>query len=249
MEGARCKVLPRIADHKGLLCTVPLVLPKTVVHKRVVWQYSNADWEGLKRTLELTDWSWLKDVGPNDGAQRLTDLILRLAKASIPQRVLCDRKSTHPWLNDRVAKLVESKHTAEGTAEEEECKRLCSTGIVEEFGKYVSRERKALQEMRRGAKAWWAGIWRLLQQKSAISSIPALRDSENRWVLDAKTKANLFVSTLSKKCQLGTTETNHYSELESSGYTPQRELSKVQVKHAEEVLKALREDSGANYKI
>ena len=37
---------------------------------------------------------------------------------------------------------------------------------------------------------------------------------------------------------------NHYSELESSGYTPQREPSKIQVKHAEEVLKTLREDSG-----
>jgi hypothetical protein len=143
-----------------------------------------------------------------------------------------------------VVKLVEAKHAAEGTPAEEEYNKRCSAGIVEEYCKYVSREREALQEMRPGAKGWWAKCRRLLQQKSTISSIPALRDSYDKWVLDAKSKANLFVSAFSKKCKLTATEVNDYSNPESSNYSPQRELPTVQVKHAETVLKELREDSG-----
>ena len=122
-----------------------------------------------------------------------------------------------------MVKLVETKRAAEGTPAEEEYKKWCSTGIVEEYGMYVSRQREALQEMRPGAKGWWAKCRRLLQQKSTNLSIPALRDSYDKWVRDAKGKANLFLSAFSKKCKLAAIEANDYPKWSLRGGSRRRE--------------------------
>ena len=118
MEGVGCKVLPKIADHKGLLCTLPLQAPRLAIVTRTVWDFNKADWEGLANVLSKMDWSWLESTDPNSGAQQLTDLILDCARHHIPQRTLREHKSTHPWVNERVIKLVEAKRAAEGTDQE-----------------------------------------------------------------------------------------------------------------------------------
>ncbi len=58
--------------------------------------------------------------------------------------------------------------------------------------------KRNLQDMPKGAKAWWSRSRRLMQKKGMVSSIPALKNTENQWVLDAKEKANLFGDTFSK---------------------------------------------------
>ena len=82
---------------------------------------------------------------------------------------------------------------------------------MEEYGKFVARERSSLRDLPRGAKAWWSRSRRLLQTKAAVSSVPALKDTGNKWVLQAEDKANLFVDTFSKKCFLNAVEVNEYS--------------------------------------
>jgi hypothetical protein len=70
---------------------------------------------------------------------------------------------------------------------------------MEEYGKHVARERMKLHDMPKGAKAWWSKSRRLMQKKRLVSSIPALKDPHNKWVLHAEDKADLFVDTFSKK--------------------------------------------------
>ena len=53
--------------------------------------------------------------------------------------------------------------------------------------------------MPKGAKAWWSKSRRLMQKKGVVSSIPALKDSDNKWVLHAEDKADLFVDIFTKK--------------------------------------------------
>ena len=243
LDETKCKVIPKIADHSGLLATLPLPVPKSEILTRTVWQFRDADWDGLKGALTEQSWTWLEHVDAHEGAQRLTELILGHARRYIPQRCVKERKTTHPWVNDRVIELVRLKREAEGSEHEAVCRDRCSAGILEEYGKYVIRERAALKDMPQCSKPWWSKSRRLMQKKGIVSSIPALRDS-GKWVLDACAKADLFVATLSGKYTLAAAEVNAYTDLEPSMFKEQAVLADVTEKGAEEVLSRLREDSG-----
>ena len=127
IDDVRCKTMPKIADHKGLIVTLPLSVPKVEVQPRLVWQFKDADWDGLRHALSLVQWSQLLNVDANSGAQRLTQAILELAAYYIPQRILRERKSTHPWITEAVLKKVLDKRAAEGTEKEQECRKKCSS--------------------------------------------------------------------------------------------------------------------------
>ena len=72
----------------------------------------------------------------------------------IPRKTVRAKKSTHPWLTDEVMKLVAQKQLAEGTEGERAAREKCSAGIVEQYHKYIARERRQLQTMRGASKAW-----------------------------------------------------------------------------------------------
>ena len=116
IDDVKCKVLTKVADHKGLGITLTLPVPLVATPVRRVWQYRDADWDGLREALNSQDWSWLKHVDAHVGAERLTDNILDPSRQFIPERFLHERKRTHPWINDRVLELVRAKRVAEGTA-------------------------------------------------------------------------------------------------------------------------------------
>ena len=109
LDEVRCKVVSQIADHKGLALTLPLSVPRLEIQSRMVWQFREADWNGLRVALLLEDWTWLTHTDANTGAERLTAYILDLAGRFIPRRCLHERKSTHPWINDKVLQLVREK--------------------------------------------------------------------------------------------------------------------------------------------
>ena len=106
------------------------------------------------------------------------------------------------------------------------------------------KEKRNLQDMPKGAKAWWSRSRRLMQKKGMVSSIPALKNTENKWVLDAKDKADLYVETFSKKCYLNAAEDNDYSELQRNHDQTQTRINQLEEKDAEKVLATLHEDSG-----
>lgn len=135
LDQVKCKVLPKIADHKGLWLRLPLPAPRSISLVRTVWNYRDADWEGLKEALARQNWLWLQHVDANTGAQQLTDLTLAISGEFITKRNFSERKTTHPWVGERVLELVREKKAAEGTNRERECRDRCSAGIMEEYGK------------------------------------------------------------------------------------------------------------------
>ena len=88
LDAVRCKVVGKIADHKGLHITLPLTVPKIEVQSRLDWHFKGADWHGLNQALWCQDWSWLQAVDADTGAARLTASILSLAELFIPSRWL-----------------------------------------------------------------------------------------------------------------------------------------------------------------
>ena len=114
---------------------------------------------------------------------------------------------------------------------------------MEEYGKFFAKERIKLQSMPKGAKGWWTRSKRLMQRKGVVSNIPALKGSDNQWVLQARDKANLFSEAFSAKYGLSIEGHNDYTDLAHHG-SVQRGLKQLQQKDAEVVLSKLREDSG-----
>ena len=219
-------------------------MPRVEVQSRLVWQFNEADGNGLSGALLCQDWSWLSTVDANTSTEQLTATILTLSEYFISRRWLKERKSTHPWINDRVLEVVKEKIRAEGTDAEEECRKRCSTCIMEEYGKYIDRERNHLRELPRGSKSWWSRSRRLMEKKGVVSSIPALKDPESNWVVLAREKANLFAATVSRKYKLSNEEANEYTPLSSSSSTHQRTLKTLGETDAKEIMDKLRVDSG-----
>ena len=140
--------------------------------------------------------------------------------------------------------MERSKLAAEGTDEETECMKRCSACIIEEYGKYVAKERMQLQAMPKGAKAWWSKSRRLMQKKGVVSSVPALKGPDDEWVLHAEGKADLFVDTFSKKYGLSAVEENEYTKLVGPHCSPQKQLPQLQENDAEHIMDKLKDDSG-----
>ena len=104
----------------------------------VTWQFRSADWDRLSALLNEVDWTFLQELSPDDGAQRLTRVILQAARVCIKRRQLEEVKSTHPWLNERVMEAVEAKRKAAGTPEEKEAATRCSKVILAEYNRGLS---------------------------------------------------------------------------------------------------------------
>ena len=190
------------------------------------------------------DSSWISTVDANTAAEMMTSCFLEQARNFIPRRCLNERRSTHPWINDRVIRMVKEKIAVEWTDVEVECRKRCSACIMEEYGKHVMRERNQLQDMPKGAKAWWSRSQRLMQKKGVVSAIPAPKNTKNQWVLPATEKANLFADTFSKKHSLNQEEENEYTELPAHQGSIQRKIQKLQEKDAQKVMDKLDINSG-----
>ena len=51
LDEVRCRVVGKIADHKGLQLTLPLTVPRIEIQSRLVWHFRGADWDGLNQAL------------------------------------------------------------------------------------------------------------------------------------------------------------------------------------------------------
>ena len=105
----KARVLESIADHRSVLCEMRLQVPETQAISRTVWLYQKADWEGLKDTLENTDWSFLKEGSVNDATVAITQKVLSVAREFIPQKVIREEKGSHRWIDDKCREASRKK--------------------------------------------------------------------------------------------------------------------------------------------
>ena len=53
----KTQVLPKLADHNLVLCTVRTTVEESVAGKRKVWKYGDAKWDQMRNRIVLMDWS------------------------------------------------------------------------------------------------------------------------------------------------------------------------------------------------
>ena len=106
---------PYIADHKGLLLKLPIpeVLEKTV--SREVWILSKADWTSLRDDLKNFDWSPLSKRSAEDSLTFFLEILCLHLIKFIPRKTTHNKKSIHPWLNQKCKDAIARKNAAEGS--------------------------------------------------------------------------------------------------------------------------------------
>ena len=97
--------------------------------------------------------------------------------------------------------------------------------------------------MKRGSKKWWTRAKELMDRKTKVSAIPALKNAEGRWVTVPKEKADLLADTFSAKCHLPAKEYNDLSELTPRIAEPIEAIPSVSEVAIEAIMEELNEGS------
>ena len=177
----------------------------------------DADWDRLRAALEDQDWSPLHTLDADSGAELLTRTILSHARDCIPVASTLQKNSSHPWLNERVLRLVSARQQAAGTTDEPQVAKSCSEGILEEFHKWVKSMREKISQLPRGSKQWRRNTQDLLMKSQRVSNIPALKTNEGDWLRDSTAKADRLAATLARKNIMQPAQLNAFSEMANKG--------------------------------
>ena len=133
--------LPAIADHAGVLAEVHITVTHEAPLSRVVWDFSKANWTQLNNAFFRVDCpAFFLDGNALDATAvtaKLTQSILTTAKQHIPQRVIQERKSTHPWINQRCLDAVKAIQDQAGTSTATSAAEQCSKTLKEEHARYI----------------------------------------------------------------------------------------------------------------
>ena len=209
-DASSVDVLAKIADHHIVLAKFDVGVPESTVVRRFVFDYSKADWAEISRDLLGFDWTPM-DLLDVDAAERFFHRsVFGILRRHIPERELLERKSVHPWVNERCLSAIRGKNASFGTDEFALKSAECSAVIFEEFIGHVKRSRDKLAREKRGSKSWWRLTNEIMQKKSKASSIPALK-SGGVWLHDSLAKANVFAEHFSSKFVLPPVEVNEHT--------------------------------------
>jgi len=195
------KVMPYIADHRGVMVKLPTpeVLERSVA--REVWILKKANWRDLEDDLGKYNWQGLSEDSAESALEHFLEVLwLHLVK-HIPRTQVTNKKSTHPWLNEKCRAAIRQKNAAEGTERFKEASKQCTNILNEERAAWVRLTKTKLAKLPRSSKRWWRLNRELLHRKANVVSIPTLRQG-TEWLSDAASKANAFAHTFSSKSEL-----------------------------------------------
>ena len=79
----------------------------------------------MQDLLAEHDWTFLKTVGPHEGAGRMTEIITGYAEECIGKKVFHEREATHPWLNAITDAAMQTRNAAAGCPDERQAMQDC----------------------------------------------------------------------------------------------------------------------------
>ncbi len=240
----KAKTVPGIADHNGILGKFSFPLPEITVVEREFFQYSKANWAGLRRAISDTDWRRFIDSGDADAsATNFEHELERLIRAYIPSRIFYDEKKDHAWLDDRCKEMVAAKRAAFGTDEYFLRRDECTRGLLQAYNDFVARTRAKLGNLKPSSREWWRISKSLLSMGSAREVIPPLRRPDGSWATTSLDKARLLADTFATKSRLDDEQTNDYSDIIPEAVAPQGGSARIRRRYVRRALKNLDEAS------
>ena len=242
----RTKVVPGIADHSGVLCTMSCPVPVAVAVQREVLLFGRAKWKELRQAIENHDWSSDIVEGDADGsAVRFEERLLYFIHRFIPRKLISDEKSSHRWLDDNCRKLIREKREAWGTESFVDKRDACTNGLLEAYNAFIKRTLAKLSNLKPSSREWWKISRSLMSLGSSAETIPPLKDKHSNWVTTAPEKANLLADIFLEKSRLDDEVVNDFSEVvASTGEVQGGGFLPIRRRYVRRVLKQLDAHSG-----
>ncbi len=209
IDASFVEILPRISDHNMVLVGFSVGIPESVVVKRGVFDYVHAKWDELQEDLRCFYWTPMDLLSVDDAERHFHNNVFAMLERHIPRRELYERKSSHPWINERCLEAIRTKNDSAGSERFALQTALCSGVLFEEFVAYTQRMRDKSLGEKRGSKRWWKISNEIMDKSASKCAIPALR-SESGWLYEPSSKA-LFADVCSSKFVLPETEFNEFS--------------------------------------
>ena len=202
MEQVTIQVKPKIADHQSLLASVKCSSFVHHVTQRQVWHYKGAAWQNIRCELRRFDWQVLKQGTVDSAVDYFMSTLNLMCQKYIPRSVVQVHKQTHPWLTPACHQAIRAKNNAEGSDTYVAQCSQCSGIINDAYHDYVVQLKDTISKLPKGSKKWWSLNRQLLSKKSRVSSIPPLKNADDRWLLASSEKANEFAQVWLGKCAL-----------------------------------------------
>ena len=203
----KVQVLPELADHRIVSVDLEVVVTRAQEAPRLVWDFHRASWSDLRQALKHADWHRFLDeqgtkYSSDESVQRFCDFLVETCEQHIPKKRITSKVKDHPWMDETCYAAIEAKCLATGTDEFRVREAECSEVLKAAFLKYQSELRTRILNLSKASKEWWRLNRELLNRRSKHSTIPPLKTSDGRWVLDPGEKANLLATTFQSKSKL-----------------------------------------------
>ena len=101
IESASASVSSKLADHSIVTTRLNLSIPRSASHKRKVWSYTKAAWDGLREELQEIDWAFEACSDASRAAALMTRTILEITGKHIPQMVYLQQEKLTPMAHRR----------------------------------------------------------------------------------------------------------------------------------------------------
>ena len=89
--------------------------------------------------------------------------------------------------------------SAEGTPAYKSKVRLCTEGLLREYGLYVERTKTRVVKLKSSSKRWWKLSNSLMFKSGQVSAIPPILGPSGVWCMTPREKAQVFADTFANK--------------------------------------------------
>ena len=198
-----CEVIPPLcnSDHNGIF--IECSWRSSSRHNcenyskgRIVWNYSQADWERASLLIESFDWSSLLSEDINEAWCSWCKQFMVIMEKCIPKKKLPKRKNL-PWLNKRLVNSIKKRNLL--------FKQGKHSGNL---SKYKLKRNKIALELRQAKQAYFRKLnprkpkefWQAMKHlRKQQSSIPTLTDDDGTVAHTSTEKAEML-NTFFAKC-------------------------------------------------
>ena len=190
-------------DHCTVGVNLDLKIPKEPPYERIVWDYKHGDYPGFRTALETANWEQCFDGDVNDVCAKWSDTFLCIARRFIPCKEVLIRPNDKPWFNNalrllrrKVKRLFHKAKKSKSTEHWEDYKKERNNYQSElDDAEETYKKSKAESLVKsRNTKEWWGTVKDMLGRGGQDTYPTMHNSSENTFVSDNKSKADLFNS-------------------------------------------------------
>ena len=211
-SGVMPSLYPR-CHHQLVYAKFNFKTPFPPAYQRRIWDFSRADINAIKRSVNLVDWDRVfSGLDLDQKVSVLTEFIFNIFSNLVPNRIITIRNKDALWMTAEIKRFILEKariyrrYVKNGrNAIDKQCLQeitfRCREAIKLAKEAYQTKLSSSLNDPNIGPKKYWSTLNNLIHKRK-ITRIPPIRNTSNNIVTDVSEKANVFNTFFAQQCSL-----------------------------------------------